>query len=149
MDIQQTEKPWEYLEELIAAKDAARIRSFLDSTNPADTALAISRIDDDLVNDLMILLSPEDAAELIEDLPDTQAAEIMEDLEPSQAAAIFEELDSDHVVDILGEMDDDDANAIIGQMNAEDAEEARQFLTYDEDTAGGLMISEFLDYRSN
>ncbi len=149
MENQQTEKPWEHLEELITAKDADQIRAFLDSTNPADTALAISRIDDDLVNELMALLSPDDAAELIEDLSDTQAAEIMEDLEPSQAAAILEELDSDHVVDILGEMDSDDANAIIGQMNPEDAEEARQFLTYDEDTAGGLMISEFLDYRSN
>jgi magnesium transporter len=149
MEIQQTEKPWEHLEELITAKDDARIRSFLDNTNPADTALAVSRINDDLVNELMILLNPEDAAELIEDLSDTQAAEIIEEMDPSQAAAILEELDSDHVVDILGEMDSDDADAIIGKMNPEDAEEARQFLTYDEDTAGGLMISEFLDYRSN
>lgn len=148
MENQQIDKPWEQLEELIATKDADQVRLFLDSINPADTALAISRIDDDLVNDLMVLLSPEDAAELIEDLSDTQAAEIMEDLEPSQAAAIFEEMDSDHVVDILGEMDADDADAIIGRMNPEDAEEARQFLNYDEDTAGGLMISEFLDYRS-
>lgn len=148
MENQKTDKPWKQLEELIATKDADQIRLFLDSINPADTALAISRIDDDLVNELMVLLSPEDAAEIIEDLSDTQAAEIMEDLEPSQAAAIFEELDSDHVVDILGEMDSDDADAIIGRMNPEDAEEARQFLNYDEDTAGGLMISEFLDYRS-
>lgn len=149
METQQTEKPWEHLEEMIAAKDADQIRFFLDNTNPADTALAVSRISDDLVNELMILLNPEDAAELIEDLSDTQAAEIIEEMEPSQAAAILEELDSDHVVDILGEMDADDADAIIDQMNPEDAEEARQFLTYDEDTAGGLMISEFLDYRSN
>jgi magnesium transporter len=148
-NITTIEKPWEHLEGLIAQQDAEQIRSFLDSINPADTALAISRIDDGLVNDLMVLLSPGDAAELIEDLSDTQAAEIMEDLDPSQAAAIFEELDSDHVVDILGEMDTRDADAIIGHMTPEDAEEARQFLTYDEDTAGGLMISEFLDYRSS
>lgn len=149
MDMKTIEKPWEHLEELIAKQDAEQIRSFFDSINPADTALAISRIDDDLVNELMALLSPGDAAELIEDLSDTQAAEIMEDLEPSQAAAIFVELDSDHVVDILGAMDTQDVDAIIDHMTPEDAEEARQFLTYDEDTAGGLMISEFLDYRSS
>jgi magnesium transporter len=97
----------------------------------------------------LTLLEPEDAAEVIEDISDTQAADLIEDLPPEQAAAILEELDSDHIADLLGELDEEDAQAIIDQMDPEEAEEARQFLTYSPDTAGGLMLSEYLDFRSD
>lgn len=141
-------KPWEQLSLLVESGDAEPVLAFLDSINPADTALAVSRLSPPQQQRLLTLLDPEDAAEVIEDISDTQAADIIEDLLPAQAAAILEELDSDHVADLLGELHVDDANAIIAQMAPEDAEEARSFLRYASDTAGGLMISEYLDYRS-
>jgi len=138
----------ETLSTLIQTDDAVQVLAFLDSINPADTALSVSRLEPSEQARLLTLLSPEDAAEVIEDISDAQAADIIEDLTPLQAAAIMEELDSDHVADLLGELDEEDAQAIIDQMAPEDAEEARQFLQYDSDTAGGLMISEYLDFRS-
>lgn len=149
MEAAAIEKPWEQLSELLAAEDLEQVQVLLKSLNPADTAWVVSRLTPAEQNRLLTMLDPEDAAELIEDLSDTQASEILEDLEPEQAAAILAELDSDHVVDLLGELDEDDANAIIEQMEPEEAEEARSFLQYEEETAGGLMISEFLDFRSN
>ncbi len=143
------EKPWEQLSELINANDPGQINTFLNSINPADTALAVSRLNSTEQSRLLTLLRPEDAAEVIEDITDTQAADLIEELLPEQAAAILEELDSDHIADLLGELDEEDANAIIEQMDPEEAEEARQFLTYDADTAGGLMLSEYLDFRGN
>ena len=148
MEAQELEKPWEQLAGLIESNDPHQVLAFLNSINPADTALAVSRLSAGAQSSLLTLLSPEHAAEVIEDISDTQAAEIIEDLHPIHAAAILEELDSDHVVDLLGELDAADADAIIGQMTPEDAEEARQFLQYPADTAGGLMISEYLDYHS-
>lgn len=142
-------KPWEQLSELIAANDPEQINQFLQLINPSDTALAISRLSPEERNLLLTLLEPVDAADLIEDISDTQAANLIEDLQPQQAAAILEELDSDHIADLLGELNEADANAIIDQMDSEEAEEARQFLTYPPDTAGGLMISEYLDFGSD
>ena len=139
-------KPWEQLSELIGTDDPEQVISFLNRLNPADTALAVSRLSAAQQSRLLTLLEPEDAAEVIEDISDTQAADLIEDLSPEHAAAILEELDSDHVADLLGELDEDDANAIIDQMAPEEAEEARQFLTYAPDTAGGLMLSEYLDF---
>jgi len=144
----EVEKPWEKLSELIATDDPEQINLFLNSINPSDTALAVSRLTATEQNRLMTLLSPEDAADVIEDISDTQGADLIEDLSPLQAAAILEELDSDHVADLLGELDEEDAQAIIEQMAPEEAEEARQFLAYPSDTAGGLMLSEYLDFRS-
>jgi len=148
MEAQELEKPWEQLASLIESNDPHQVLAFLNSINPADTALAVSRLNTGAQSALLTLLSPEHAAEVIEDISDAQAAEIIEDLHPLHAAAILEELDSDHVVDLLGELDAADADAIIGQMAPEDAKEARQFLQYPADTAGGLMISEYLDYHS-
>ena len=60
----------------------------------------------------------------------------------------MEELDSDHLVDVLAEMDQESSDAILAKMDREDAEEARMFLEYPPDCAGGLMISEYLSYTS-
>lgn len=149
METLNKDKPWERLKALVDAGQAGPLLAFLDAMNPMDTALAVSRLGEDDQSRLLTILDPEDAADVIEDISDEQAAELIEDLSPAQAAAILEELDSDHVADLLGELDEDDANAIIDQMEPEDAQEARQFLEYEPETAGGLMISEYLDYRSN
>ncbi len=143
------DKPWEELSSLLETDDPKQVNDFLNSINPADTALAISRLNSTEQSHLLTLLQPEDAAEVIEDISDVQAADLIEELPPGKAAAILEELDSDHIADLLGELDEADANAIIEQMTPEEAEEARQFLTYAPNTAGGLMISEYLDFRSN
>lgn len=139
-------RPWEQLQSLIVAGDAAALLDFIDSMNPTETARAISRLSAESQGRLFDLLSPEDAAEVIEDISDAQAADLIEELPPQQAAAILEELDSDHLVDLLGEMDEEDAKAILAQMSPDEAEEARQFLSYPADTAGGLMHSEYLSY---
>jgi magnesium transporter len=147
MDVNR--KPWETLEKLIATNEADRVLAFLDSIRAAETALAISRLSPEIQLRLFNLLSPADAAEVIEDLSETQAADLVEDLPPRQAAAILEELDSDHKVDVLGEIDQKSAAAILAQMTPAEAHEARQFLRYPSESAGGIMISEFLAYRQD
>ena len=150
MDIhnQHVDNPWEKLSELIQEKNVERIIAFFDSINPADTALAVSRLKGGEQTELMLLLQPQDAAEVLEDFSDTLAGDIIGELPPEQAASILEELDSDHVADLLGELEEEEANSIIEEMTPEDAREARNLLQYAPDSAGGLMVHEYLDYRS-
>ena len=139
-------RPWEALHDLVAAGETEQLTLFLHSLSAAQTALAISRLGQDDKGRLFLLLGPEESAELIEDISDDQAADLMEELPPEYAAAILEELNRDHQVDVLGEIDDVRAEAILDEMDREDADEARHLLEYDEDCAGGIMISEFLAY---
>ena len=141
--------PWETLSELIAAENIVELAKFIDTLNPSETARAISRLTEEERLGLFSLLSPEDAADVIEDIPEAQAAHLVEDMPSEQAAAIMEELHSDHLADVLGEMDEDASQAILAKMNREDAEEARMLLEYARDCAGGLMVSEFLVYKSD
>ena len=139
--------PWEDLQRRIEAGDAEQLLRCIDAMSPAETARAISRLGPAAQGQLFRLLAPADAAEIIGEITETQAADLIEELPPERAAAILGKLPSDHAVDVLGEMDEADAEAILGRMSPEDAEEARQLLTHPPDTAGGLMIAEYLAFR--
>ena len=141
-----SERPWEELQEIIAGGDPEALEAFFKSLPAGEIARAISRLEDEDQTQLMQLLSPETAAELIEEVPDIQAAELIERLPPDEAAAIFHELESDHQADLLGDLSRGDAEAILAAMDPEEASQARQLAGYDPDTAGGLMITEFLQY---
>ncbi|MBC8192508.1 MAG: magnesium transporter [Candidatus Marinimicrobia bacterium] len=140
--------PAQTLAELLKTRDSAAVTDYIELLSPSDTARAISRLSESERIQLFDLLSAEDAAVMIEEISDTQAADLVEEMTSKQAAAIIEEMSSDHQADILAEMDEDVSQAILSKMHRREANEARQLLTYDPDCAGGLMISEFLVYRT-
>ncbi len=144
-----TREPTEVLSDLIRTRDESGISDYIESLSAPETARAISRLPEAEQQLLFSLLSPEDAADVIEDVSDAQAAEMVENMPLEQAAAIMEELDSDHLADLLGEMDDRVSESILSRMEKEDAEEARIMLNYAPDSAGGLMISEYLAFRAD
>lgn len=139
--------PWKILSDLIAAGNGDAVTQFIETLSPPETARTISRLSEEEQHGLFGLLSPGDAADVIEDIPEIQAADMVEDMPSEQAAAIMEELSSDHLADVLGEMDADASRAILAKMDREEAAEARMLMTYPTDCAGGIMISEFLAYR--
>ncbi len=142
-------QPWEKLTELIRGNDSIPVAQFINDLSPSETARVISRLSNDDQMRLFSLLSPEDAADIIEDIPETQAVDLVEEMSSEEAAAILEELSSDHMVDLLGEMDEKSSRAVLAKMDLDDAKEARLFLEYAKDCAGGLMISEFLVYKTH
>ena len=142
-------KPWLDLDVLVSAGNRDGLQDFLETLTPAEIARSISRLEEPTQMRLLTLLIPEDAADLIEELPDAQGADLIEDLPADQAAAILDEMDSDHRADLLGDMDEGDAEAILSKMDPEEAKEARDLLRYQPDVAGGIMVTEFAVYSQN
>ena len=140
------DRPWEELESLIRSDDPILVQEYLDSLNSEDIVRSMNRLKKGDRRKLMTLLSPQEAADIIDDIHDIQAADIIDDLEVKDAAAILNELQSDDQVDILSEMDMEDAEAIIHNMEPEEAENVRKLIKYEPDTAGGLMITEYLSF---
>jgi magnesium transporter len=62
------------------------------------------------------------------------------------AATIVEEMASDNRVDVLGELPEAEAAAILEILDEEDANEIRRLSSYEPETAGGLMMTEFAAY---
>ncbi|MDA0839796.1 MAG: magnesium transporter [Planctomycetota bacterium] len=145
-EVQQ--EPWERIEEILeeTSGTSAELRDFLDELAPGETARALSRLDEGAQTEVLTALEPEHAAEIIEEMSDAQAADLLEDLSPQQAATIVDELPSNEQADILNELDKADAQAILEHMTPQDAEDARALMQYPEDSAGGIMITEFLAF---
>jgi magnesium transporter len=143
------QEPWKDLRELLATQSAPDVMALLDQLSPMDIARALTRLDDDERHDLLHLIEPEEAAGLIEELSDVQAADLIDALPAEKAAEIVNELDSDHQADILAEMDEEDAEAILDHLSPEDAAEVRKLLQYPENTAGSIMITDFVVYEQD
>ncbi len=139
-------KPWEDLAGLMEANQSEEIKTFIDDLDAEELVAAVSHLSDDKRTELMQILQPSQAAELIDDIPWSHALQILENLNADAAAAIITEMQSDDQADILTELKEQDAKAILEQMTDTDAENVRKLIQYDPDTAGGLMITEFLSY---
>ncbi|HRE99374.1 MAG TPA: magnesium transporter [Pirellulaceae bacterium] len=138
--------PRRELSRLIERGDDEGLRRVLEVIPASDLALVLSRLSNDERTALLGRLPVETAADLIEYLPNVHAVSAIENLEPSSAAAIIEQLPSHLQGDLIGELDDADARNILDRMPPEDAASARQLSRYEDDEAGGLMITEMLVY---
>lgn len=124
------------------AAEAARISSL----GSQDAARAISRLSDGGRTRLFGMLDPRRAAALLDELAEEQAAPILENLPPATAAAIAEHLPSDERADLLGRIGTGGAEQILGAMSEASASDARELLRHDRETAGGLMVTEYLAF---
>lgn len=149
VDLTPPREHWEVLKEIVDSRNVGRLNSYLDKLSSGETARAISRLDQDTQNRMLVLLDPGDAADLIEELPDAQAADLIDDLPDEQAAAIVEEMPSDQQADLLSALPREDAEAILKEMDPEEAQDARFLMNYAPDTAGGIMVTEFLKYSED
>jgi len=140
------QEPWHQLEKLVDQNEPQTIYAFLEKLSPIDTARAIAKISNSSREHLLTLLEPTEAAAILQDLPESQAAAIIEKLPPREAADIIEQIPESTQADILSDVKDSRAEAILDAMPAAEAQKTRELMQYPEDTAGGLMETEFLSF---
>jgi magnesium transporter len=136
-------RPWEQVSKMLQAGDPERLQEFWNNLSSGQLVRTLFRLSDDEQSQLLRSLPPEMAADIIEEVPDVHAANMLEDIAPQDAASIVGELNSQDAADLLRELEDDDLEDILAHMDDEDAADARQLISYDEDSAGGLMMTEY------
>jgi len=144
-----TEHLLENLATLLEQRDQASIHQLIEELKSEDLIYVYNRLDKDEQADLIELLSAEDAAVILERIPQNQAVKAIELAEVETAASILNELYSDDQVDILAELQAEDAEAILKEMDPDEAESVRLLIQYPSDSAGGLMITEYLAFEAD
>jgi magnesium transporter len=137
------------LQAALDANDSDAIAAYLSKTDTREALHAITNLSEADQSRLLQSLSDEAGAKLVDRMHDIQAAQMIERLSTDKAAAIVSGLPSDERADVIGRMSVEDASAILAAMPAEEAQGARRLMSYPPDSAGGLMITEFLAYRDN
>lgn len=146
--VHEPDRPWERLSEIIETGDSGRLEEYLTELPSGEQARALSRLGDEEQRLVLTVLPPADAAELVTHLSDAQATELIERLDPEEAAAIVHELPSNEQADLLGDLADQDAEAILAVLEPVEAAAVRSLTSYDDDVAGGLMVTELLHFPS-
>jgi magnesium transporter len=148
MSEQETERveAWEALSSLLEAGATEELSILVKSLSPGELARGLAQLEGGTQARLLEALPVEECAWLIEQLPHAQAGGLFELLPPSRAAAILDRVRSDEQADILAALPEDLAEAILGQMAPEEAADARRLGRYGPETAGGLMITEYLAF---
>jgi CBS domain-containing protein len=136
---------WETIEPVESGTAGVKLKvshEDLAKLHPSDIAQIISQLDQLHVHEVLETLDDEAAADAIGEVsPDLQVA-LFRGMEPERAADILEEMEPDEAADILGDLEPAHAQDLLSRMEAEEADEVRELLTYDEESAGGLMTNE-------
>jgi magnesium transporter len=89
-------------------------------------------------------LDDETAAETLEEMPAERQAQILGDMDEERAADILEWMSPDEAADVLGDLPEEKAEELLGLMDDQEQAEVAELLPYEDDTAGGLMTTEFV-----
>lgn len=89
-------------------------------------------------------LDDEFAADTLEEMSTEAQARILEDMDEERAADILEEMSPDDAVDVLDEMDDEKSEQLFNLMEADEKADVAELMAFENDTAGGLMTTEFI-----
>jgi magnesium transporter len=112
--------------------------------HPSDLATIIDQLAPKDRVGVLASLNDEAAADVFEEMePETQV-EVIEDLDPARAADILEEMSPDDAADLVQDLSDETRQEILALMERDEAEELGELLAYPEDSAGGLMTTEFV-----
>ncbi|MFT9486405.1 MAG: magnesium transporter [Tepidibacillus sp.] len=95
-------------------------------------------------NRLFQFLSPEEMADIFQHLPIKEQKIIFGRLEPTYASAMLAQMYVDDAADFLGELEVENQDQYLKLLNVEEAKEIKSLLNYAEDTAGGLMTTEYV-----
>ncbi len=125
-----------------SGQGAANLLATFGSLKPADIADVIHDLSPKRRVEVAAALDDEKLADVLEELPEDDQVEILTQLENERAADVLEAMEPDDAADLLSELPADTAEHLLGLMEPEEAAPLRRLLTYDEDTAGGLMTSE-------
>src|SRR4030042_5603179 len=144
----ETLVPVESVRSLLQQDKRTELSDLLESLASNEIVYLMSKLGKKDQHKLLTMINPEEAADVIKELPDIQAADIIEEMEAIDAAAIINKLNSDDRADLLIELDKKEAEAILTEMYPAEAASTRKMIKYRPDTAGGLMITEYISYQA-
>ena len=116
----------------------------LEEMHPADLAEIVENLSPDDREAIFETIDSEVAAETLSEIDRDIQTSILESLETEKAAEIVEEMSPDEAADALGELEAEHSQEILDEMDDEPKEDIEELLEFPEDTAGGMMNTEYI-----
>ncbi|MGA7306888.1 MAG: magnesium transporter [Rhodothermales bacterium] len=127
---------------LIESKQRGMVLNLLMDIYPADIASMLHHLPADEARTLFEWLPKDIAGEVVPELDDEYRSGLLQILPSHRIGEVLDEMGSDDAADVLADLPAEIAEDVLQRM--EDAEEVQGLLEYEEDTAGGIMGTDFV-----
>ncbi|MBN1964063.1 MAG: magnesium transporter [Anaerolineae bacterium] len=134
-----------HLRDKLEQDDLSGARALIESLRPPDQAELFAELNDADQIALLPELNPTDSADILEELDDQDVAELVAALPTAAIIRIVDEMEPDEAADLIGDMSPVQAQAVLAGL--EDPEEIHPLLLHPDDSAGGLMTSDYIALR--
>lgn len=141
--------PWDYVESLDVRQIKLTIsRQKLNNLHPADLAEILTELHGPQRETLFTSLDSETAAETLQEMEEDVQVSLFSKLSDEHASSVLEEMDPDEAADLIAQMPPERMQRLLSRMEAEDAADVQELLSYEPDSAGGIMTTEFIGLPS-
>jgi magnesium transporter len=128
-------------------RDPSVLAELTDELLPADLADLAESLEPDMAQRLVSVLPVEVAARMLEACEEEQRRVLFAHLaseDMTGAAAITDEMAPDDRADLYAELPQEMRTALLSEIDPEESRDIRQLLAYPEDSAGGVMTTDFV-----
>ncbi|MCU0641668.1 MAG: CBS domain-containing protein [Candidatus Margulisbacteria bacterium] len=139
---------WDHVQSLSGGKITIPTQQITD-LHPADVAQIISQVQTDKKAEIFSSLTEKTAAEALHELEPVLGALLIQTLDTKKALGVLEKMPVDEVADIIGDLPGEKADELLRLMRVRKAAEIRKLLKHRDETAGGLMTTEFISLALN
>lgn len=150
-EMTEIEEEYERLLKLLQEGDIDSFREeFLDLHNYEQSGFYVE-LDKEDKTKLYEMLSPEEVSDFFDtiEMDEEEYDALFDDMDARYAASMIGNMQYDNAVDILNKLPKSKVTSFLTLMNKNDARQIRDLLNYDEDTAGGIMTTEFVSVTSS
>jgi magnesium transporter len=137
------------VENIVAAarrKSMELLEAALESAHPAQIADAMRLLKPRMQEQIMDLLSPEDASETLlalRGIDEGAGIELAEEIDSDDLSEMLNVMEPDDAADVVADLSKEDATEVLDLMEEAESRSVQELLKYPEETAGGIMTSEF------
>lgn len=134
---------------LIESKDTKSLLNIFADIHTADIAEIINHLDVDEGTFVFELLPTDIAGEVITEIDENLREKILKEIDAKKIANIVDELETDDATDIVSDLPENVAEQVLRHIDKEYSDDVKELLKYEEDTAGGIMSTEFVYVTDN
>ena len=125
------------------------LRELLEEYHIMDIYDIMENLDDDMKIKLFEVLPLDMAASILEESGAEFFKDIFANIEQEHGKNILDQMSLDDMTDILSEIDEEERQKIMNLLSKEDADDVKELLVYDEDSAGGIMTTGYIEINKN
>jgi magnesium transporter len=111
--------------------------------HPADLAEILSDLNKLESGQFLESMNVEQVADALEQVETEFQASLIEDMDDERVADVLEEMEPDEAADLLAELPAERSLRLVSMMEQEEADDVRHLLTFPEDSAGGIMTTDY------